>query len=763
MLSVLRSQASRRQWTAVAVSIALVSTACSADPVLDDGAAETESTADETQPSGGSEFKQTALDCVTDNYPCSWSEAEPGVAERTDDILAIAAAFASTGDTAQEIAAAIELAPDVASVVFDELGVMFRVEGGVPVFVDIDPTGSGDLLSGGVQPAPGTALPSLAAGGVFTGCGPAVKVPAGVRGVAKKEGEPKHALLLSPWQFGLPWDIAKLEDNLEQDGSRYSKGYEGSVTVKQTPAAQQSISFPSGSNVVPSDFCGWEKFDTIVLMTHGRALCADYDDEGVPEEFEWKCTTSFAVGQFKESVEQTRALVGGAVGVTVAVTRYQGWTPTLTEEQKDACIVALERRELREGSTSGCFVRLPVPRVTVKVTTNFFKENYPQGLPDRLIFLAACQGMKFGDMARTLGITGGNGRILGFTQIALLEHAQYLLDFFTRLLGSRNRVGDEYTGVANKYLDVESAKADLEEHPLSDLLGGELGDLETGGPATWGSDPVSIASAGVELVDGAEVAVAPSAGGDGDSLLITLMLSDVVNGETPDDYDIGLLWNDQPIDAGALKWVPVGDDNYESEVALRLPRSLEDEEAFDLEIRGVLPGADNAPTRWKFTELTAKVATVCDVLRDVDVSGALGVGMTKSEIPDYGQGAFFGDFCGWRDAADSSGITVLVANGGADGFRADWTDSDIEVSGFGDIATYDAETGNANSCSSIEDRETGELQWACFVNLNVAVGDDVLYFTLSGNVVGENGSDVARGLLTDLVRTLRERLDAARS
>ncbi len=757
MRSVRPRQTGRSRLTSLAIAIALVAVACSSDapsdlPDPEPSQTEQPSTIDNVTAS-------PELACVTDDYACSWAEAEPGTLERTGNILAIAAALASTGESAAELAAAIEGAPDIASVSFDDFGVMFRVTGGVPVFVDIDPTGSGDLLSGGVQPPPGTVLPSLATGGVFTGCPGAEANTDNETGVALKAGDHKHALLLSPWQFGLPWDLGTLKSNLQLPGSRYrpeTNGSGGSVTVKQTVQSGQSVTFPNGSNVVPSDFCGWEKYATIILMTHGRALCRT-TDAGTLET----CITSFSVGQFSESLPEITALVGTAEGVTIGVNQYGTWTETITDGERAACVAALEEVVFREGSTDGCFQRLVAPRFTVKVTTDFFSHNYPNGLPDRLIFLAACQGMKFGDMWTALGANvHGRGQILGFSKIALLSDAQWLLNDFTERIGENKRIGDDYKRSANRHLDDLQRNADLYDYPLSDGPGGELGDLDTSGQPTWGADVVSLASNGEELENGAEVTVAPSSG-DTDSLLVTLLLSDVIDGETPEQYQVDLLWNDQVMDIGTPSWTEVGNDDMQAEVVVPLPRALEEEETFDLEIRGVLPAASDAPTRWKFTDLTAKIGTACDVLGDAHVSGALDVSMTRDEVGDYGQ-SFFGDFCSWSDAAESSQVTVLVTEGGAEGFRLDWEDSELAVDGFGDVATYDTETGRGVDCPSSTDPGTGEVQWICFVNLNVAVGDDVLYFTLSGNVVGENGPGVALDLLRDLVTTLREQLDGGR-
>ena len=110
-----------------------------------------------------------------------------------------------------------------------------------------------------------------------------------------------------------------------------------------------------------------------------------------------------------------------------------------------------------------------------------------------------------------------------------------------------------------------------------------------------------------------------------------------------------------------------------------------------------------------------------------------------------------------RTAAENdSGVQILVSEGAGDTFRADWAGSDLAVDGFGDVAIYDPVTGGGTNCGSITDIETGDLDWICFVNLNVAVGNDALYFTMDGNVVGENGPDGALEILRELVEAIRQ-------
>jgi hypothetical protein len=704
----------------------------------------------------GDDLVQSELMCVAQGYPCSWAEATPEAFDRTQVILTIAAGMLSHGESIDSIAESIAKAPDVVAVSSDGLGLMFRVEGGAPAMVESGDVSSEQLLSGAAQATPDQAIldaqPALAPAGAFTGCPPAQDDGDGRLGVTKTAGEGKNALLLSPWQFGLPWDVGTIRRLLELPRSKYLREYGGSVTSRSTSTAGGSVLQPSQTNVVPADFCGWEKYDTIVLMTHGRALCEKFDTDGTPVG----CLTSFSVGQYSETAEQLKELVGGATGVTISVAHYGTFRDDLTDAQLEACHDEVEHVVLSTTPGSVCFQALPAPSVSVKVTSDFFRENYPNGLKDRIIFLAACQGMKFGDMGTILGVGQGRGQILGFSKVARLDHAQLLLELLAIRLAHGERIGAKYKVEANQYLDDQGANADLYNWFLSEVPGGELGDLlDAEADGIWGSDVVAIYHDGDELMNGGIVGLAdPAPSTSADALLLTLRIKDVEEDETPEQFNVSVLWNDQPVELEDVSWFHGDRSSYSANVTVKLPRKLEEGEEFDLEIRGELPAANGGPTLWNYTEVTAESADACEQLKAVDVSAALGVQMEAIDVGDFG--SFLGGFCGWRTPADDSQLSLLIVAGGATGFRADFAGSSLAVNDFGDVAVYDPSTGRGDDCSSITDNSTGTFQWVCFVNLNVAFGDDALYFTLEGNVVGDNGTEGALNRLRDLVAALRE-------
>ncbi len=697
--------------------------------------------------------EESILDCVRDNFPCTWDEASPEAVKRTDAVLQIASALLSQGGTVDDVAAAMAKAPDMVSVSHDPFGIMFRVEGGLPATVDFDPTGSDELLSGASQPPLGTDVPSLAqatGGAFFTTCANAQDPSDGEPGVTLQDGVGRKALLLSPWQHDLPWNLGAITDELLMPGSKYRRENGGSSTSRIAPVA--GLSVRSGANVTPFDFCGWEQYDTIMLLTHGRALC-ESEVNGVRSG----CLTSFHVGQYSENFDELTALFPHAPGVIVGIGNYGDRLDNLSPEQKEACDAALEEYVYPEGLAESCFKRLPAPVYTVKVTTKFFEVNYPDGLPDRLIFLAACQGMKLGDMQTVLHRQAGTGKIFGFDKVALRSDAQWILEEFATELGNNRRISGLFSTRANDHLHEQGSRPRFITDTLSDLPGGELGDLVTSDERpTWGSDPLKVMFQGEELAkQGAAVAAVTPAPEQGRvSLALTLVLTDVAEGETPEDFNATLWFNDEQLDLGDVSWHAAGDEGaYEADVVVTLPRTVEEGDKFDLEMRAVLPAADDARTTWKYEDVSVKELTACDRLTADAVSAAIGVPVTEIDAGDLG--SFFGTFCGWSTADSSSQVTMLVYAGAGDSFRADNASSPLAVEGFGDVATFDPSTGRGDSCTSIEDFSTGTLQWSCFVNATVAFGDDTLYFTVEGNVVGENGPADVLASLQDLVSALR--------
>ncbi len=732
----------RRAATAALAGVALVGgllTACTPDFLLDGGG------------SGGAPVEQ---DCIAEGYPCSWSEADDGALERSGTLLQVALAFAESGRSAAEIADSLAAAPDVRDIRWDEYGLQFRVEGGLPVTLDLDPDPRTDdpLLSGGGDVPARSELPSLrdALPAPFTTCDASSDVADGFPGVVGTPGDGSDALLLSPWQFQLDWDLDAIFAGLDAPGSQFTTDYGGTIALRETVARGASIGERSVDNVSLADLCGWEAFDVIILMTHGRALCAEVADSGSR-----RCLTSFSLGIYSETLTELETLLGGADGVTFGVSEYSGFRDDLTPDEKAVCDRLVEEIVAPEGFAEQCAGRRDEPVIKVSVTSDFFLTNYPNGLADRLIFLAACQGMKFRDMADALG-RDGSGKILGFDQVVYRSQATALLKMFTERLGKAERIDQGFLDEANAHLDSVGAKPDLQDAPLGEGDGDS--DVQgSGATPTWGADLVSLRSAGTELVDGATVdLVEPAPAPGADALQLTLRLSDVTDRETPADFDVRLLWNDTELDLPQLRWEPGERTAWTADVAAVLPRELDEGERFDLEIRASLPAADGAPTWWRYEDLTAGAPDPCSRLSDAEVQSALGLPLVATD-EGSGFGDFFGGLCGWQTpegSANESSLQILVEAGGAAAFRESADGSPDLVDGFGDVALYEPTLGRGDDCP-LSTGPGGESHWACFVNLTVALGPDTLHVVLDGDVVGESGPDGSLDILRAVIAAMR--------
>ena len=191
------------------------------------------------------------------------------------------------------------------------------------------------------------------------------------RTVVGDEPKTKRALVLSVYQYEFgQWDEgAELAALLE--GAR---GYQGNVVYLANTASEQQVS--------PADFKGWGNYDVIHVSTHGVQMC-----EGEA------CKTVILAG--KEIASGEVILGSTDRGVDLAKIEYGGRSYGLS--------------------------------------TDFFKEEYPGGLPNTIVFMSACQTSKGDDLAEAL--TAGGGAYLGWTETVWSSSAKKAaLAFFQNLV-----------------------------------------------------------------------------------------------------------------------------------------------------------------------------------------------------------------------------------------------------------------------------------------------------------------------------------------
>ena len=162
----------------------------------------------------------------------------------------------------------------------------------------------------------------------------------------------KRALVLSPYRF----QFGDTDDGPAVasilSGAR---GYEGNVDFFSNTA--------TSSQVTLNQFKNWTAYDVIHVVSHGAQVCEDGED----------CNTVVSTGSSSRSF----FLESSDYGVD---------------------LVKIEFGERDPGAS-----------------TDFFKSQYPQGLPDAIVFINACETSKGQGLAQVL--TGNGGAYLGWTEV----------------------------------------------------------------------------------------------------------------------------------------------------------------------------------------------------------------------------------------------------------------------------------------------------------------------------------------------------------
>lgn len=147
---------------------------------------------------GGDTESAVTLDCEEQGYPCSWAEAGQEPFDRSTELLSEAQARLDAGDGPADVAAYLAGQPDVVGTNDDPTGVLFRVEGGLPVVLHT-PLASplvnalDDLAAAGEVPVVGS-TPEAAANEP-----PGVVAAAEYQPTRRAGIRPRKALVIRPW------------------------------------------------------------------------------------------------------------------------------------------------------------------------------------------------------------------------------------------------------------------------------------------------------------------------------------------------------------------------------------------------------------------------------------------------------------------------------------------------------------------------------------------------------------------------------------
>ncbi len=258
---------------------------------------------------------------------------------------------------------------------------------------------------------------ALTAGAVaLSGTMEAVGSRSGIHASVTGPGRPqRNALVLSPyrWDFGDSDDGEGVAERLRQ-----LPDYAGSVTYAENAKAD-------ATDVTVDDFTGWDEQQVVHVVSHGARLCIAN-----------KCRAFVAA----------HALLGGMADLFGSTTR------------------GLDL-EVEIGPTT--------PRLNVLLGADFFRDQYPAGLPDSVVFLNGCS--TFGPGASDLAdaIRGTGGVVLGWSR-PVGSTAAYAasLGLYEELAGNGRPVGDALEHIGDLATDASLFGSTLST--TGRALGGDL-------------------------------------------------------------------------------------------------------------------------------------------------------------------------------------------------------------------------------------------------------------------------------------------------
>lgn len=389
---------SRRPFEFLLVAITLISLGC--------GGSSSDGDVTSTEPQPPADENPLGLACIADGYPCSLSEVSADVLEENERIADEVLARLEAGDSTLEVIDWIQVNNDnVADVAGDDLAIIFRLDGGRPVWIFRERS-----LAHRVEQPEQSALPksmiphavsamvraSQAASGSMafppTGGSQAVAETTQPKVVGDSPTD-KSALILSPFrhEFGEHDEGSSLQQILGA-----TRGYEDNVRYKENETK-------TSQNITLEDYADWENYDVIHVSTHGNTYCNETGCSGV-----------ISTGIAYTTTEELLALL--QTGVSQA--RIEG--------DDDVSYLA--------------------------IGADFFRSEYPDGLTDTLIFFSAC---------RTFGQFEGQENS-SLADVLQGDSSMYLgWDGVTNAVASREAAEVFYQALSEDGVEVSTAYEEL--------------------------------------------------------------------------------------------------------------------------------------------------------------------------------------------------------------------------------------------------------------------------------------------------------------
>ncbi len=591
---------------------------------------EEEPAVDEVVEATGSTYE---LDCRRLDYPCTWGEVDTETLRRTDELGSGALDVLEQTGELVDVAEWLQAEAGVAEVQVGPLAVRFRPEGGRPAWV-FAPEDTANLLMGGgsgrvhaTHAAPASRRIRRDAAGGETHLVPSPHQNTEDRnGVAARNGEVgrgKRALILSPYEF------QAVHGQYLADVLTFSRDYSrkgGSVTYHANLREGRENPNPRPEEVRLEHFTGWDDYNFVYVSTHGASVCGELDTLSTPVAERTRsdpCHTTLRVGQIVEGATNTAEFYDAIPGVDIRYHRaFRTLHPGLSATERAECRVLVDGLELEEPLTrlgKPCRQPREAPWGEVLVTTDFFRAEYPGGLMNVLVFLAACKSLHAGDLADvfTNADANANVAVLGYDEIVSAKRAVPI-----------GRAAVDYVdeGLDSRALK-DSLQARFPEDPLVGVVFGEDSDaavpariVEAASNPTHARDVVELVDplTGEELEDGAGI-IALGSPNDGrpDRIRVGMQVLGIDDETDIDAIRVHLEVDGRETEPFALtRWVRPHVMRVEEE-EVDLGFDLGTKETVDLEIHAELEGGGES--RWAYDSL--KLASWTMDLAAPSVSG----------------------------------------------------------------------------------------------------------------------------------------------
>lgn len=638
------------------------------------------------------------LECEVKGYPCTWPEVSPEAAVRTDQVGQIAAELLRLTQDPFAVADLLAEVVEFAELDADVHALRFRLPGARPAWVSLphdhgEPADEVAALVHLPTPAPPGARGPSARVSDWAAAGIAALFPAvhaqasstagGSPGVnTSQPGSGKKALILSPYHYEMGGEAPAIYQRFSR-ARDYQAAAGGAVefyanlnphNTPNDPADQQTLGAQGQSTLI--QFFRWSQYNFVYVATHGLSYCPTYDKDSdlltvrrAPSSARdalvaaGKCETRIWVQDYPngaaglQKAHAERAYLARP-GVDPHYDTVFEQDPQLSAADARFCLTQRSPDARVPGTGRPCFFERNLPTEIV-VTAEFFRRQYPGGLSDVVIFLAACEGLKVKDVANALAPPGTrNTAVFGYTELvsnyfarpmgiraadAFLDGGYHhrtvegLLRQEAAKLAKDRSSGVRGTGHASDFDSVLRGRG----RPTGRVVSGAVEDASTN--PTHARDIVLLIDplTGAELKDGGSVVVRESPDGDGDRLDINPELMGVAPDQEPPRTRLQVRVAGEPVpDETYLpdRWIRDGVYRYAGTVSLG--RTHVEGEVVDLEVRADLGGGSE--TRWVYEDI-ALIANPCEFTATVAGNSRRGtVTGTSARFSTRGQATILG-------------------------------------------------------------------------------------------------------------------------